>query len=42
MSGLQVGHQMLIAQWQNGIRRVVWPPEQAESRLLYPFMKRGI
>jgi branched-chain amino acid transport system substrate-binding protein len=29
-SGLQVGHQVLIVQWQNGARRVVWPPEQAE------------
>lgn len=30
VSGLQVGHQVLIVQWQNGARRVVWPPEQAE------------
>jgi branched-chain amino acid transport system substrate-binding protein len=41
-SGLQVGHQVLIVQWQNGTRRVVWPPEQAECRLLYPFTKRGV
>jgi hypothetical protein len=33
-SGLQSGHQMLIVQWQQGSRRVVWPPEQAESPLL--------
>ncbi len=33
LSGLQSGHQMLIVQWQNGIRRVVWPPEQAERPL---------
>jgi branched-chain amino acid transport system substrate-binding protein len=33
-SGLQVGHQVLIVQWQNGIRRVVWPPEQAERPLV--------
>lgn len=39
MSGLQVGHQVLIVQWQNGTRRVVWPPEQAERPLLYPLMK---
>jgi len=32
-SGLQVGHQVLIVQWQNAIRRVVWPPEQAERPL---------
>jgi branched-chain amino acid transport system substrate-binding protein len=36
LSGLQAGHQVLIAQWQNGIRRVVWPPEQAERPLRYP------
>jgi branched-chain amino acid transport system substrate-binding protein len=34
VSGLQVGHQVLIVQWQNDIRRVVWPPEQAERPLL--------
>ena len=35
-SGLQVGHDVLIVQWQNGVRRVVWPPEQAERPLLLP------
>jgi branched-chain amino acid transport system substrate-binding protein len=39
MSGLQVGHQVLIVQWQRGTRRVVWPPEQAERPLLYPLTK---
>lgn len=34
-SGLQVGHQVLIVQWQGGIRRVVWPPELAEHPLAY-------
>jgi len=29
-SGLQVGHQVLVVQWQEGTRRVVWPPERAE------------
>ncbi len=33
VSGLQVGHQVLIVQWQQGVRRVVWPPEQAERPL---------
>jgi branched-chain amino acid transport system substrate-binding protein len=36
LSGLQAGHQVLIVQWQNGVRRVVWPPEQAERPLRYP------
>jgi branched-chain amino acid transport system substrate-binding protein len=40
LSGLQVGHQVLIVQWQNGIRRVVWPPEQAERPLLYPLTRQ--
>jgi branched-chain amino acid transport system substrate-binding protein len=35
-SGLQVGHQVLVVQWQQGHRRVVWPPAQAERPLRYP------
>jgi branched-chain amino acid transport system substrate-binding protein len=35
-SGLQVGHEVLIVQWQEGVRRVVWPPERAERVLRYP------
>ncbi len=42
VSGLQVGHQVLIVQWQNGIRRVIWPAEQAERPLLYPLTECGI
>jgi ABC-type branched-subunit amino acid transport system substrate-binding protein len=33
-TGLQVGHQVLVVQWQQGERRVVWPPERAERPLL--------
>jgi branched-chain amino acid transport system substrate-binding protein len=32
----QVGHQVLTVQWQDGARRVVWPPEQAQAPLRYP------
>jgi branched-chain amino acid transport system substrate-binding protein len=32
-SGLQMGHQVVIVQWQQGQRRVVWPLEQAERPL---------
>lgn len=32
-SGLQTGHQVLIVQWQEGQRRIIWPPEYAESPL---------
>lgn len=27
----QVGHRVLTVQWQEGERRVIWPPEQAEA-----------
>ena len=36
LTGLQSGHQVLTVQWQQGVRRVVWPPEQAERPLLFP------
>lgn len=29
-TGRQVGHRILTVQWQDGVRRVVWPPDQAE------------
>jgi branched-chain amino acid transport system substrate-binding protein len=32
----QVGHRMLTVQWQDGIRRVVWPPQQAQAPLRCP------
>ena len=35
-SGLQSGHQLLVVQWQQGSRRVVWPPERAERPLVSP------
>src|SRR5215204_4119631 len=36
VSGLQVGHEVLVVQWQDEARRVVWPPGRAESSLRYP------
>jgi len=30
-TGLQTGHEVLIVQWQQGQRRVVWPKSQAEA-----------
>jgi branched-chain amino acid transport system substrate-binding protein len=35
LTGLQVGHQVLVVQWQDGTRRVVWPPERAERPLVF-------
>jgi branched-chain amino acid transport system substrate-binding protein len=32
----QVGHQVLTVQWQDGTRRVIWPPERAQAALRYP------
>lgn len=34
ISGLQMGHQVVIMQWQQGQRCVVWPPSQAERPLV--------
>jgi branched-chain amino acid transport system substrate-binding protein len=34
LTGLQVGHQVLVVQWQDGVRRVVWPPERAEQSIV--------
>ena len=38
-SGLQMGHQVVIVQWQQGQRHVVWPPEQAERPLIFSHPK---
>jgi branched-chain amino acid transport system substrate-binding protein len=35
-TGHQIGHRVLTVQWQRGVRRVVWPPEHADARLLVP------
>lgn len=39
--GLQIGHQMVVAQWQKGddgalVRKVVWPADVANAAPLYP------
>jgi branched-chain amino acid transport system substrate-binding protein len=33
-TGLQKGHEVVIVQWQQGLRHVVWPKSQAEASLL--------
>lgn len=35
-TGHQVGHQVLTVQWQEGVRRVVWPAHAAEAPLVFP------
>ncbi|MPZ00594.1 MAG: ABC transporter substrate-binding protein [Actinophytocola sp.] len=32
----QIGHRVLTVQWQDGVRRVIWPPEQAQAAFRYP------
>lgn len=39
ISGLQTGHQVVIVQWQQGQRRVVWPPAKAERPLVFSHPK---
>lgn len=31
VTGAQVGHRVVTVQWQDGARRVVWPPERAQA-----------
>jgi branched-chain amino acid transport system substrate-binding protein len=35
-TGLQVGHEMVLVQWQRGRKLVVWPPAVSKTRTLYP------
>ena len=35
-TGLQAGHRVVTVQWQQGVRRGVWPPDRAERPLAYP------
>jgi branched-chain amino acid transport system substrate-binding protein len=35
-TGRQTAHPMLVTQWQKGRKEIVWPPEVAETKPLYP------
>lgn len=35
-TGIQIGHEMVVAQWQDGQKMVVWPPALAQAQLVYP------
>lgn len=39
-TGVQVGHRVLTVQWQDGARRVVWPPDSAQATARLPFRPR--
>jgi branched-chain amino acid transport system substrate-binding protein len=36
-SGRQTGRDVALVQWQQGRKVIVWPPEQADGPLLYPW-----
>jgi len=36
-SGRQIGRETLLVQWQQSRKVIVWPPEQAQGALLYPW-----
>ncbi len=35
-TGLQVGHEMVVGQWQGGRKVIIWPPEAATGKPYYP------
>lgn len=35
-TGKQIGHTMVVAQWQNGTKQTIWPPQVATASPLYP------
>jgi branched-chain amino acid transport system substrate-binding protein len=35
-TGKQIGHEMVIIQWQNGEKKIVWPKEAANAEPCYP------
>ena len=39
-TGRQTGHAAVIVQWQGGRKVIVWPPEQRQARLSYPWPGR--
>ncbi|MEK6710842.1 MAG: hypothetical protein AABZ64_09715 [Nitrospinota bacterium] len=36
-TGLQVGHEWVVLQWQNGKKELIWPSDVATKKLQYPF-----
>lgn len=36
LTGAQLGHRILVGQWQNGTFQIVWPPEAQSSKPAYP------
>ncbi|MCH7606209.1 MAG: amino acid ABC transporter substrate-binding protein [Chloroflexi bacterium] len=40
-NGRQIGRSVVIVQWQNGRKVIVWPPEQRKGELVYPWRGTG-
>ena len=40
-SGRQVGRDVVLVQWQEGRKALVWPPGQSRQTLLYPWRQGG-
>ncbi|MFQ6030908.1 MAG: ABC transporter substrate-binding protein, partial [Dehalococcoidia bacterium] len=36
-SGRQIGRSVVVVQWQEGRKVIVWPPEQRQGELVYPW-----
>ena len=34
--GQQIGHDVLLVQWQHGKKKIVWPDRYATAKLIYP------
>ncbi|MDH2901568.1 MAG: amino acid ABC transporter substrate-binding protein [archaeon] len=35
-TGIQTGHTMVVAQWQNGVKSIIWPTSVATASIEYP------
>jgi branched-chain amino acid transport system substrate-binding protein len=35
-SGVQIGHETVLIQWQAGTKRIIWPPDMAQAAALKP------
>ena len=33
--GVQIGHQLVVVQWQNGMKKIVWPDDHATDNPLF-------
>jgi len=36
-TGEQIGHQIVLVQWQEGFKRIIWPLDMAQTAAVYPW-----